>query len=151
VYITETNTIHLVLFGCRMGHLVPIWQPLIGSSFHSRHWHAAGRRHMEAHQCKERAFTLLFTASEGPRPFAYLSCETVRGVQWYCRCIFQGCPKQFLCMPGIAWVLSEHYYGCTDSFSEFKRLTHQRLARQCMWPQRIIPTPPRDLKPESGN
>jgi Na+-translocating ferredoxin:NAD+ oxidoreductase RnfD subunit len=32
--ISETNRIHLVvLFAFRLGHLVPIWQPIIGSSF----------------------------------------------------------------------------------------------------------------------
>jgi hypothetical protein len=32
--IFKTNRIHLVLLGIRIGHLVPIWQPITGSSFH---------------------------------------------------------------------------------------------------------------------
>jgi hypothetical protein len=34
--ITETDRIKLILFcmfACRIGHLVPVWQPLIGFSF----------------------------------------------------------------------------------------------------------------------
>jgi hypothetical protein len=32
---TETNGVHLVLFGMQNSTFVPVWQPLIGSSFHT--------------------------------------------------------------------------------------------------------------------